>query len=81
MNSSQGRLTRTSLPTAHRLRGAALGVIGALVPESGNALPPGRIQYTSEAPHYVIRLSMGRDRSAMCSGGPIMAMTGRVLSR
>jgi hypothetical protein len=34
---------------AHRLRGAALGVIGALIPESGNALPPGRIQYTSEA--------------------------------
>ncbi|GHD80869.1 hypothetical protein GCM10010317_103380 [Streptomyces mirabilis] len=28
-----------------------------------------------------IRLSMGSDSSAMCSGGLIMAMTGRVLSR
>ncbi|WP_425245547.1 hypothetical protein [Streptomyces sp. NEAU-NA10] len=27
---------------AHRLRGAALGVIGALIPESANTLPPGR---------------------------------------
>lgn len=43
---------------AHRLRGAALGVIGALIPESGNALPPGRIQYTSEAPHVRGRLRL-----------------------
>ncbi|UXY23417.1 hypothetical protein N8I84_35535 [Streptomyces cynarae] len=35
---------------AHRLRGTALGVIGALIPESGNTLPPGWLQYTSEAP-------------------------------
>ncbi|WP_406175088.1 hypothetical protein [Streptomyces sp. NBC_00996] len=47
---------------AHRLRGAALGVIGALIPESGNALPPGRIQYTSEAPHYVLPGVRGRLR-------------------
>ncbi|MGW5433010.1 hypothetical protein ACWET9_38380 [Streptomyces sp. NPDC004059] len=43
---------------AHRLRGAALGVSGALIPESGNALPPGRIQYTSEAPHVRGRLRL-----------------------
>ncbi|MGY0057418.1 DUF1931 family protein [Streptomyces sp. LZ34] len=43
---------------AQRLRGAALGVIGALIPESGNALPPGRIQYTSEAPHVRGRLRL-----------------------
>ncbi|MFF7140560.1 hypothetical protein ACFZB5_04880 [Streptomyces nodosus] len=54
------RIALLSLPmlslmrVAHRLRGAALGVIGALIPESGNALSPGRIQYTSEAPHYVL---------------------------
>ncbi|MER5669122.1 hypothetical protein [Streptomyces mirabilis] len=47
---------------AHRLRGAALGVIGALIPESGNALPLGRIQYTSEAPHYVLPGVRGRLR-------------------
>ncbi|MFE2184856.1 hypothetical protein [Streptomyces sp. NPDC059455] len=29
-------------------------MIGALIPESGNALPLGRIQYTSEAQHYVL---------------------------
>lgn len=45
---------------AHRLRGAALGVIGALIPESGNALPPGRIQYTSEAQRYVLPGVRGR---------------------
>ncbi len=47
---------------AHRLTGAALGVIGALIPESGNALPPGRIQYTSEAQHYVLPGVRGRLR-------------------
>ncbi|MEU1456694.1 hypothetical protein [Streptomyces avermitilis] len=58
---------------AHRLRGAALGVIGALIPESGNALPPGRIQYTSEAPHYV--LPGVRDRLRLL-GGLVRASTG-----
>ncbi|MCX4420267.1 hypothetical protein [Streptomyces mirabilis] len=44
---------------AHRLRGAALGVIEALIPESGHAPPPGRIQYTSEAQHFVLPASAG----------------------
>ncbi|MGW1800008.1 hypothetical protein ACWCQN_29640 [Streptomyces sp. NPDC001984] len=37
-------------------------MVGALIPESGNALPPGRIQNTCEAQHYVLPGVRGRLR-------------------
>ncbi|PWI46203.1 hypothetical protein CK485_00140 [Streptomyces sp. ICBB 8177] len=37
---------------------AALGMIGTLIPEPDDALPPGRIQYASEAPHLRGRLRL-----------------------
>ncbi|MFD4549536.1 hypothetical protein [Streptomyces sp. NPDC058466] len=65
MISSLKHIALLSLPmlslmrAAHRLRGAALGVIGALIPESGNALPPGR----SSTP--------ARHRTTSCPGSAV----------